>query len=456
MNRAFTEYEAQLAQAANTLIAVQRIDGGWGLRPTSVSSIVNTAEVLVVMRAAGQAGAYVENGIAFLLDGLPVFFRDEPTTVGGDGGRGRHIRYISFFLDGLLTYPEHAFSDKGLDRISTCLDWLDRFPAHRGGIPETMGSNKLSIHQTARVLTAVSRLLVMDEERRELPVNDRNTATRLADAASTYLQRIQGPSGAWPLKAEGGAWSAAKTALATTALGYFARVRQSEQLDVARRRGGAWLMANYEAWRSKTSRDQLEQSTDWVHLDYAECVRGVLAGTEDGSRQLSRSWNFMTKQWSDEERLWYEPASDIGNVTIRAAYHTVMAFESAKASSTLLQPAPLSGPQIEAIGAIRRIRIEEQPTQTVMVIEGTKSTARVRTTTAQHRLIAALEAHPEGLSSEALAKALKIGVGSVPMYVSRLNNTVMASTRGQVRKLVAARRLPGGHAVYAVGDAESG
>ncbi len=59
---------------------------------------------------------------------------------------------------------------------------------------------------------------------------------------------------------------------ATTALGYYSLVDPSTEVENSRRLGGAWLMENYDEWRTRTSRDQFEESTDWVHLDYAECI----------------------------------------------------------------------------------------------------------------------------------------------------------------------------------------
>ena len=52
----FASFEVRAGQAARTLLRNQGYDGGWGLTLTSVSSIVNTSEVLPVLRAAGIAG----------------------------------------------------------------------------------------------------------------------------------------------------------------------------------------------------------------------------------------------------------------------------------------------------------------------------------------------------------------------------------------------------------------
>lgn len=50
--------------------------------------------------------------------------------------------------------------------------------------------------------------------------------------------------------------------------------------------------------------------------------------------RMGKSWRYLLRHRSTEEGLWYEPATDIGNVTIRAASDTVVAFESAHDSQT--------------------------------------------------------------------------------------------------------------------------
>jgi hypothetical protein len=456
MPKPFDVYELQLARAANRLVQAQRIDGGWGLTPTSVSSIVNTAEALTVFRAADMAGPAVEKGIAFLLKALPVFYRDEPTEVGGEGGRGRHLRYVSFFLDGLLNYADVAFAGEGLDRIQMALRWLGEFPELLGGIPESVGGSTASLHQTSRVLGALARLLFLDDTNPSLPPTYRAGARTLADSAARYLLNLQGASGAWPVEPDGPPGSAAKTALATTALGYYALIQDSQEIAEARRRGGSWLMNNYSSWSKATSTDRRERSTYWVHLDYAECVRGVMAGTDGGRARLKSSWQFLVGRWSPDLALWSEPAADDGNVTIRAAYHTVMAFESAKDSSALLRPAPLEAAKGQAFGSFVGIRIDESRGGRLLV-EGTEATFPVSLTGRQHDLVLAVLDRPDGISAEELGEKLGVGAASVPMYMSRINARISAASAGRLQRVFIAHRLAGGRSVYTVGDGtESG
>ncbi|MFD9607028.1 hypothetical protein [Streptomyces sp. NPDC059970] len=64
-------FETRAGEAARTLLHNQGYDGGWGLTLTSVSSIVNTSEVLPILRAAGIAGQPVREGLDFLTGAIP-------------------------------------------------------------------------------------------------------------------------------------------------------------------------------------------------------------------------------------------------------------------------------------------------------------------------------------------------------------------------------------------------
>ena len=206
-------------------------------------------------------------------------------------------------------------------------------------------------------------------------------------------------------------------------------------------------MENYDEWRTRTSRDQFEESTDWVHLDYAECIRGVLAGVDDARGLLKRSWTFLTRHWSDEERLWYEPASHIGNGTIRAAYHTVMAFESADEGSVLLTPAPLQKSHTNPLGHLVRVYVDRRRGNG-LIIEGSETTVPVRLPTALFQLAVALTDRPTGGAQSELASVLGIHPTSIPTYVSRLNQRIVAGTRGQVCDIISRSvDFPEGHLV---------
>lgn len=447
-------YEGQLTRAANTLVRHQRVDGGWGLRPTSVSSIVNTAESMVVLKAAGLDGPFIERGARFLIDGLPLLFKDEPRTVGGPGGRGRHLRFLTFFLDAILNFPDYALSADGRERLHDCVKWFASFPDHRGGIPETVDSNLVSLHQTARVANTMSRLVALLRANADQDTPLLNRATAVLDSTVDALLNAQLRSGAWPVRAGERNGSAAKTSLAVAALAQSTEVLERSATKLAVQRGHEWLIANYDSWRSTTSRDRLEKSTDWVHLDYAECVRGALVSADiDEKSALRKSWKFLTDLWSDEEGLWYEPATDEGNVTIRAAYHTVVAFESARPGSALQLPRR----QHFGEGGARERRLRSLGVDSGRLsigIGGRVLSAPVASQIAS--TAAAIQLGAGVASSESIAKAIGVKPDSVPVYVKRLNEAIGRATSGQYSQAVRSRRLTGGSAEYYFDTLESG
>ncbi|MGX9225126.1 hypothetical protein ACWV95_00355 [Streptomyces albus] len=95
-----TAFERRAGDAARTLLHNQGFDGGWGLTLTSVSSIVNTSEVLPILRAAGIAGQPVRQALDFLSGAIVEHCRPRHK-----GGRGEHTRFIAFGLAGLLSHP---------------------------------------------------------------------------------------------------------------------------------------------------------------------------------------------------------------------------------------------------------------------------------------------------------------------------------------------------------------
>lgn len=79
-----TAFDTRAREAARTLLHNQGYDGGWGLTLTSVSSIVNTSEVLSILRAAGTAGQPVRHALDFLTGAIAEHCR--PRNKGAVGG----------------------------------------------------------------------------------------------------------------------------------------------------------------------------------------------------------------------------------------------------------------------------------------------------------------------------------------------------------------------------------
>ncbi|MEV8390769.1 MULTISPECIES: hypothetical protein [unclassified Streptomyces] len=147
-----TAFEARAGEAARTLLRNQGYDGGWGLTLTSVSSIVNTSEVLPILRAAGIAGQPVRRALDFLVGAIP-----EHCLPRHKGGRGEHSRFVAFGLAGLLSHPQFFHHSGVAGTTAWCVGWLEDHQVDHGW-PEVLGLDDTSLHQTALVVHRLARL----------------------------------------------------------------------------------------------------------------------------------------------------------------------------------------------------------------------------------------------------------------------------------------------------------
>lgn len=148
----FSSFGVRAGQAARTLLQNQGFDGGWGLTLTSVSSIVNTSEVLSVLNAAGVAGQPVRAALGFLTSAIAGHCQPRPK-----GGRGEHNRFVSFGLAGLLSQPRFFHQDGVAETTVWCVGWLEDHQVDHGW-PEILGLDDTSLHQTALVVSALAEL----------------------------------------------------------------------------------------------------------------------------------------------------------------------------------------------------------------------------------------------------------------------------------------------------------
>lgn len=428
-------YLKHLERAARKLEALPRSDGGWGLTPTSVSSIVNTAEVAVVLRAAGRSGPIAKRAIEYLSVAIPTYCQPEPTYPGQNFGRGERTRFVSFGLEGLSTYPDYAF-ELGAKAIDFSLNFL-RETQLDGGWPETRNGTPDSIHQTARVVGSLVRLILADDTSGRLGATNRAIAERLAVAGGRRLVELQLPDGSWPVRPTSLELpSPTKTALATMALGYLAHVVNDPELDHVRQDGGRWLVENIKTWDGKTEEDTDEQGTHWVHLAYAECVRGVLAGFPQRPRQLKSVFDRLARSWSSEESLWTEPGKPEGKATIRAAYHTVMAYESARPDTSLVVPRPLPRPEEPIMGTLQSIKIEGSR----VTLVGSKGHGTFNLAESPMSTLVALHQYGGRATTEHLAEATNKSPASIHQNVKLINQRAAVASYEGVPQLLQTRR----------------
>ncbi len=440
-------YGKQLKFAAKRLAALPRTDGGWGLTPSSASSIVNTAEAAVVLRAAGYTDLMGARIVDYLGAAIPMYCQPEPASPGQGYGRGERTRFVSFGLEGLTTFPEQTFgSDTALEAIDFSLNFL-HVNELNGGWPETRGEEPDSIHQTSRVISSLIRLLLSDEEHGKLSPLKRRRAVQMAERGGQRLLELQQIDGSWPIRP--GATetpSPTKTALATVALGYLAHISNSSEIDSARQDGGRWLLTNLRSWDGRTEEDTDEQGTHWIHLAYAECVRGVLAGFQESPRQLKPVFDRLVRGWSEKERLWTEPGMPEGKATIRAAYHTVMAFESARSTTQLLVPRPLPQTSGSPLGELTGVSVSPE----VVVLHGTTSHADLTLTPGPMRTLQALVSHGGKASTLELSQTSGKRTNSIYQDIKLINERAASASYGGVANLIRSERSADGTYSYSL------
>lgn len=462
-------YGKRVSRAARTLLEHQGFDGGWGLTLTSVSSIVNTAEALAVLRAADVAGKPVRDALSFLVGAVK-----EHCLPRQKGGRGENTRFVCFALGGLASYPQF-FAQPGIaDAAAWCVDWLSAHQVGQGW-PEVAGIDDVSLHQTARSVLALASLRKV--------LTDLGPGFALADGTDTsaLLDRVgpliaHGVQGLLYHRRNSGAWgwrtyvdtapSPSKTALCLMAVGGSAGCLRAGDpfdpaLDIPLEAGGVsgetmvrrpsqvvaeaagWLLRSHHRWATFVEDDKDVQGTAWEHMAYAMGVQAALrAGANPHDQRLARSWRLMSDLWDDEAGLWNEPGASGRRVTVRAAFHTVCAYEEARARVAQIGMAE---------GTAASLALAEGPTtartvpQSVELLAGRRELKvstrdAVATCPLPERLFtvaAALHRAPDGLAVSEIASVLHGAPSSVAKYVQRLNQAVSGAFGGAGVRLVA-------------------
>jgi hypothetical protein len=461
-------YGKRVSHAAETLLEHQGFDGGWGLTLTSVSSIVNTCEALTVLHAADVAGKPVRDALGFLAAAVEDHCRPRQK-----GGRGEHTRFVCFALDGLLGYPQF-FTQPGIaDAAVWCVDWLERHRVEQGW-PEIAGVDDASLHQTARSVLALSRLrgvLMSLGPGLELP-GGVDTSVLLGrveplidDGARGLLYHRRG-SGAWGWRTYvDTAPSPSKTALCLMAVaGSAGCLAAGDPLDPARdvpvEAGGVggepvmrrpsqvvaeatdWLLRNHHRWETFVEDDKDVQGTAWEHMAYALGVQAVLrAGGNPHDQRLARSWRLMNDLWDTEAGLWNEPGASGRRATVRAAFHTVSAYEEARARVAQLgmaeEVAAGSGLATgDGTAHMEPVSVELFSGRLEVVVSTREASVACPLPERLFAVAALLHRSAGGLAVSEIAAALHVSPSSVAKYVQRLNQAVSAGFGGAGVRLV--------------------
>jgi len=465
-------FEARAGQAARTLLHHQGYDGGWGLTLTSVSSIVNTSEVLPVLRAAGIAGQPVRQALDFLTGAIGEHCRPRHK-----GGRGEHTRFVSFGLAGLLSHPRFFQRSGVAETAAWCVGWLG---SHRvdHGWPEALGLDDTSLHQTALALHALAQL------RDTLHALGPGLQLEAGVDTSDLLEQVEplishGVHGLLYHRRSSGAWgwrtyvdtspSPSKTALCLLALSavragtgpegepaYHDSPRdtggvhgcvQKKRLSEVVAEAGQWLLHNHHRWETFVEDDKDVQGTAWVHMAYALCSQAaVRAGAGPHDPRLSKAWRLMADLWDSEAGMWNEPGASGGRATIRAAYSTVFAYEEAMRSLARIDLADAASEDVgEGLVETRIESVVLGPARTLLLaVRDSDDVVRCELSERLFDLAKAVhDAGSAGLPTERIARTLYVAPSSVPKYVQRLNRAVATALGGAPVRLLLASTVDG-------------
>jgi hypothetical protein len=297
-------YIERVKRAASRYADMPNPDGGWGLLAHASSSIVNTSEVLAVLRTAGyQADSpVVRNGVKFLVEATQQHPQSKRK-----GGRGEHTRYVAYGLLGLSEYPHLARQPDVADAINGCIRVLERFARESGGWPEIRGESSLSLFQTATGIIALQR------------VAPGHRMIKPAVRAMLGLRK----NGGYRARSGRGEPSVPHTALAAIAL------RQAGARTHARA-AATWVGKRPDEWQAKTHSDSGVPGTGWIHMTFGLGLRALVLSGEvacDDSR-IEAARAHIDALWNDEKAEWRDGSLDEERTSVRSTYAAILAYRA--------------------------------------------------------------------------------------------------------------------------------
>lgn len=468
-------FAARVGQACTRYVDIQvdegEYGGGWGLREASEPSIVNTTEVLSVLRAGGVTGSTIDEALTYLCHAIPLHCAKRER----GKGRGRNTRFVTFGLLGLTEYEGRLSRGDVADTVRWALTWLEehRHPGgDRGeqGWPESAGEEETSLFQTAMAVIALTRLQKALEQRGDsapLPGEKDNRATinridLLVRHGTSALLYHRLTNGAWPRQTYADKGSPSKTSLAVLALASAAgrdvggapgsaeaeewacggalpvagRISLGEAIDT----GGTWLIENHERWQSFVEPDPDVKGTAWSHLAYALAVRACIrAGADPDDLRLEVARALIDKCWSGQDASWSEPVDRGFLATVRASYNIVLTeLEVRAAYGRLGRASAPRRPRVLSVAPVAD-RLIVRPRDFDLIDENGLAT-RVAISARRLELLQLLateDGQPSAISKDDIASGLHIAVTSVANAVAQLNRAVLNTTSGQYVRLVA-------------------
>jgi hypothetical protein len=322
----------RLRAAAEHYATAANPDGGWGAFPESASSIVNTAEVLALLRTAGFRPSHrtVDRAVRYIADAASAHFRPK-----AEGGRDPHIRFLSFGLLGLTEYPAFLVDAHVRGGIDFCCERLQRQVLRAGGWPGTAGERQLSVFQTTTAIIALAGI---------------GAHPKLVARGADALLKLRDRDGALRAQSRRGPASVPHTALG--AIGLYHAGREREAARAAR-----WLYARPAEWQEETHKDGAVRGAGWVHMTFGLATQALLlTGVATYyDEPVAHAVDFMDRLWLDDACEWRDGDVDSDQTSVRATYAVALSYrELARNAGVLTIDAARESPEPTPPHAKRR------------------------------------------------------------------------------------------------------
>ena len=446
-------FQHRLTRTAEAYKGLQQPGGGWGENPWigSPTSIVNTVEVLAVLRAAGvpYQDEAVRDALGYLFKAVvehPQPIRGHrngeqearplaalaPSARDSQEARGEYSRYCAWGIAGLTLFKASRHDPELLDAQDHCVRWLAEHECRgQGAWGETPESEHPSLVSTSAAVTGLSRVCAYTRAGRnaqELVLRARAVIRQLAHETDGAR-----PKAHWSLSADAASarGSASATAMAVIALSGGTAADQDYAL-----KGAEWLLAHRGLWENQVESDGSVPDADWRHMAFSLGLRAIIRGTrQPPGNALRPALRYLDSLWHEDKQQWShgrpkaEP-SPSGAYAVVAAYEALANAWSFDANREVLGEKPrddhtqISQEVLLRVGGSGATRVSD--------LDGSEIT--VSLTPVQHQMMHLLtERWLKGAKIEALdakswdvlelAEAIQHGVevSTVERYVREIN-----------------------------------
>lgn len=290
-------YRDRLQQAVETYRALQSDEeGGWGEDrwEGAACSIVNTAEVLCVFKAANVPydDPAIQRALGFLAGAVEAHPRSTR-----QGGRGQHARYCAFGVLGLTLFKESRHDVRWEEAQGTCVEWL-RDHRVADAWPEHAGNEHPSLTSTHAAVVGLSRIC----PRHDLGPQATVLAAE-AQQAVLSLGQQRGRRRCWANTPE----EEDKVSPAATALAVLTLSKGNAKHRKAAIEGAKWLLAHVDDWAGATEGDAHMRDANWRQMSFSLCLRATLtppAAHSATEPALKGSIEYLDSLWNAREREW--------------------------------------------------------------------------------------------------------------------------------------------------------